>query len=590
MKIIFLLVNKINKHTKMWAIVLGGLLLFGVSACKSNDSVKSHNLMETNLFSSKAINSPVNMAVFLPETDQLIEDNFLQGHIRLTPNAKQSFIAPINVKAKDIGPLQGLLPNIEFDFIQHKQTIIPLQRGLQLTQHPHWDYIVGLGKIWPQEEQKALFKIAMPFSLVEKNQNCVHNGALTFLIDYQGKTSNFYYQISSETCLYFNADFWGKGQVNYQAKVIPTAKTVIENFKDEIANRIKTKNIKELKNKYHDINVAKLSLKNIISREKMTLYGVVDQYHYVSDCQTRHGLYPFCDELVLPSYSTAKSLFAGLAMLRLAKIYPNIYHEKVTDWVPACDQQSWQEVTLGHLLNMTSGHYLSNKDTGDEDAKHSLIFFNAKTHQEKIRYSCRYLPKKQPAGERFIYHTSDTYLLGTALTHFIKAKKGKHADIFNDVLVNDLWPVIGFSPVVYSTRRTIDELQQPFSGYGLFLLRDDIAKLSRFFNQQLLMYSTAQESLLEVKNLKEALQRLDHPSGVKTSYDFLRYSNGFWARKVSDFLGCKKETWLPFMSGYGGISIVLLPDGREFYYVSDSGKFSWRSAIKELHKIKAICD
>jgi hypothetical protein len=43
------------------------------------------------------------------------------------------------------------------------------------------------------------------------------------------------------------------------------------------------------------------------------------------------------------------------------------------------------------------------------------------------------------------------------------------------------------------------------------------------------------------------------------------------------------------MSGYGGISLVLLPQGNIYYYFSDSYVHSFAAAIKELSKSIPIC-
>lgn len=568
-------------------------MLIFFSAAQTSASQKTH-LDKDQLLSSTKFNKPLNMAVFNAKNNALLqpfEEVSFSGRITLKANAKLSSIAAVvgKITPDSASMVRAILPTISFDFVQQQHNIIPLQRSLINTRHPYWDYIVGLGKIWQEKNDQHYFRVAMPFSLIEKNQNCVHNGALTFLINKQGETSNFYYQISSETCLYFQADLWGMGQVSYQKKSFKLAAQVISWFKQEKLARIPTKPLADIKQlaPHKNIKLKSLSLSKEIPASSMSVYGVViNNTHYVSSCQTRAGVYPFCDEMVLPSYSTAKSLFAGIAMLRMEKLYPGIFNEQVSDWVPECNN-NWQGVTFAHLLNMSSGHYLSKKSNVDESAAHGLNFFNAKSHQYKIKYSCQQFPQQVSAGKQFVYHTSDTYLLGTALNNFLKAKKGENADIFNDILVKDIWPAMKLSPVSYKSRRTLDKNQQPFSGYGLFYLRDDIAKFNRFLSQQLSL--SKQDSLLDSTQLKQALQKFKQPSGIKTNYNLIRYSNGFWARKISDVLSCKHETWLPIMSGYGGISIVLLPDNRTFYYVSDSGIFTWIKAIIELDKIQPIC-
>jgi len=47
-----------------------------------------------------------------------------------------------------------------------------------------------------------------------------------------------------------------------------------------------------------------------VTREHMTWYGVVvNDVNYLGGCQTRFGIYPYCESMRATSYSTAKSAF-----------------------------------------------------------------------------------------------------------------------------------------------------------------------------------------------------------------------------------------------------------------------------------------
>ena len=50
---------------------------------------------------------------------------------------------------------------------------------------------------------------------------------------------------------------------------------------------------------------------------------------------TRTGSYAgHCDEMILPSYSTCKCIFAGFALMRLSQLYgPSVYSELIKDWL-----------------------------------------------------------------------------------------------------------------------------------------------------------------------------------------------------------------------------------------------------------------
>ena len=62
-----------------------------------------------------------------------------------------------------------------------------------------------------------------------------------------------------------------------------------------------------------------------VTREHMTAYGfVIGGVHYAGGCETRHGTYPFCDVMDLPSYSLAKSIVGGIGLMRLELLYPGV--------------------------------------------------------------------------------------------------------------------------------------------------------------------------------------------------------------------------------------------------------------------------
>src|SRR3546814_4557408 len=50
-----------------------------------------------------------------------------------------------------------------------------------------------------------------------------------------------------------------------------------------------------------------------------------------------------------------------------------------------------------------------------------------------------------------------------------------------------------------------------------------------------------------------------------------RYQHGFWARDLQGELGCAGPTRVPFMSGFGGITVVTFPNGTAWYSVADDG-------------------
>jgi hypothetical protein len=70
----------------------------------------------------------------------------------------------------------------------------------------------------------------------------------------------------------------------------------------------------------------------------------------------------------------------------------------------------------------------------------------------------------------------------------------------------------------------------------------------------------------------------------------IRYNNGMWAGKVLAKPECAAAEWIPFMSGYGGISVVLMPNDTVYYVFSDGSQFKWAQAAAESAKLKPFCE
>ena len=58
---------------------------------------------------------------------------------------------------------------------------------------------------------------------------------------------------------------------------------------------------------------------------------------------------------------------------------------------------------------------------------------------------------------------------------------------------------------------------------------------------------------------------------------------------IKIFLVVGEDINVPFMSGFGGITVVFLPNSMIYYYFSDNFTFSWYSAVYAAHNIKPLC-
>lgn len=480
-------------------------------------------------------------------------------------------------------------PKFDFEFVQVGARLAPAKRGLNQSPDHNWEWVVEPGYIWDEPDDGGFSRAAIPFALQERNANCAHNGVLTFLFKSTGEISRVAYQIAQETCSYFKFNAWGVAAADYAPGDVANAEAIAEALQAEIASRLPTRPIAEIGADHPGLDASQFGSAADVSPENMTLFGVVlDGVHYVGGCGTRAGLYPYCDEMDLPSYSTAKTIVAGLAYMRLALLNPAVRNARIADYVPACAAAGdWEDVTFEHALDMTTGRYDSTKREADEDAMVSHGFFLVPDHASKIDMACTKFPRRTEPGEVWVYHTTDTYALGTAMQAFWRKEHGSEADFFDNVLVRDLFTPLALSPTIAVTKRTYDSAAQPFAGWGLTYLRDDIAKIAQFLARDLGARDGA--PLIDRDLIAAGLQRDPNDLGLSAAGPLTRYNNGIWAWNIQGYMGCTEPTFLPFMSGFGGISVVMLPGGAVYYYFSDGVEFRWARAAAELNKVQPFC-
>ena len=537
--------------------------------------------------------SPVVMSAYGPAPGADVARHRFEGRLTLHGQARaggfREYTDEYGVTGAADSPHRHL-PEFSFELVQVGQSLVPVRRGAIPGEHPYWEFILGPGRVWQEPGDGDYSRAALPFSLQEVNANCTHNGVLGFVYKGDGSVSRVAYQVSSETCAYFKADLWGLLEARYAPAAVAERSAVAGSYLAEVARRLPRRPIAELARDYPGVDAADFGHPGDVSPAHLTTWGVVvDGVHYAGSCPTRAGEYPFCEVLHLPSYSLAKSMFASLALMRLEKLYPGARRSIVADHVPECVASGhWSDVTFENLLDMASGSYLSPADQEDESAAHADEgFFLRQSHREKIEYACNFFPRREAPGKRWVYHSSDTYLLGTAMSEFLRRRKGEGTDILRDLVVPDLWRAIGLGPAAEISRRTRDAVAQPFTGFGLTLEPDDVAKLAVFLGPE----GELAASLLDQPMYRAALQRDEHDRGlIASTGGSLLYNNGFWALRATDLPGCDDAQFIPFMSGFGGISVVLLPNGVSYYSFSDNREFRFRRAVLGAAKIRGYCE
>lgn len=558
----------------------------------SGDPKKGANAAPPSRFTLAELQTPGEpalrpFAVFGPPPNAKSPSNKLEGKLTLTADAKRLFRSHRDVYGDSDanGKAAQTLPAFSFDFVQDGDRIVPAVRGPVVGTHANWEWVLEPGRAW-DEGTEGFTYASLPFALQERNANCTHYGAITFAFKSNGEVTNAHYQIAGETCAYFKFDLAGSARLTYAPGKVANTAALIAAHRAEVAGRLKTASIADIARLGAD--PAQFGSRLEIDPDDMTAYGfVIDGTHYVGGCQTRAGTYPDCDVLPLPSYSTAKTIVGGLAAMRIEMLYPGALQASVASLIPECSADRWGDVKLADALNMATGNFTSTGMEVDERSEVMLPFFRADTHAGKIKTACTLFPRKAKPGSTFAYHTVDTYILGTALNALWRQKKGATADLYRDVLVDPLWKPLALSTDIYTTKRTYDGARQPFTGFGLTYHRDDIAKIAAFLNDKKGAINGA--PVVDQAMLSAAMQRTPSDRGLVANGPKFRYRNGIWAWDATDYLKCTKETWIPFMSGFGGITVALMPNNTIYYYFSDGDVFAWGRAAAESNRIRKFC-
>jgi len=496
------------------------------------------------------------------------------------------------------------LASFSFQFVQNGSYLIPAQQGLAITGSPAWNYIIGPGRVWQETSDNGYMRASFPFALIERNQNCVHNGEMTFLFNSTKKPniSKVRYQVTQETCMYFKLNMWGQLSATYAPGRAENDQALQNAEAAEVANRLPTKPFSALATDYPNsgISIANFT-QGFKSPADITAYGLfINGVNYVGGCQTRFGAYAFCDNMRLPSYSIAKSSFAGLAMMWLGQQYRSaVYGQLIRSYVPQyVDGGDWTNVTFDNTADMATGNYISASSDADEGSSQERAFLTAEPYSTKIADAFTPFPHKAAPGTTWVYQSHATFILTQAMNGYLQQRQGSGADIFNSIR-DAVFKPLNMSQGSLSTLRTDNSASgKPFGSYGLFFIQDDIAKIGRFLNNHGGVINNAQ--VLDPPRLQESLFRTANPAtlglpvpdkGKPIVPNTFRYHNLFWAKYMTttEFPQYRCNFWVSFMSGYGGNTVLLLPNGATYYIFSDGNEFIWYAAVNEINKIAPLC-
>ncbi len=543
---------------------------------------------------------------------------------------------------KHLGANSGT--SLVLQFVQNGSWLIPVTQGLQYTGSSNWNIIIGYGRVWNETTDNGYTRASFPFTVAEYNQNCVHNGEMTFLFN-GSSVSHVFYQIDYEVCAYWQANFYGNLTASYTPSTISGDTTLENNAAAEIKNRIPTKPFSALATDYPSSGVSTSAfIGQYLHPTYIAGYGLyINGVNYVSSCQTRTDAYAFCAEMRWPSYSVAKSMFAETALSRLGQQFGNsVYNLLMKNYISQYTiGGSWTSTTFDNLADMASGNYNSTGFETDENSTSETNFvgavpyynYNSPTSASKI-YDAFNLFKTTSTtpGTTWVYHSHDTFLLVSAMEAYAQAQLGTSTDIWNKVYA-DVFSPLNVSPGMQQIMRTACNNQStsancssstkvsatgaPIGSHGMYLIQDDIAKIGYFFNNnngaingtQVLDPAREDDSMVRTSNIGLVTADSGFYTGSPIVANTNHYNNDYWTKywTTTEFPPNSGATengglatnpfnstftcqfWIPYMSGYGGNTVLLLPNNAVFYLFSEDYEYYWTYAVEQANLIKPMC-
>jgi hypothetical protein len=275
-------------------------------------------------------------------------------------------------------------------------------------------------------------------------------------------------------------------------------------------------------------------------------------------------------------FSVTKSLGAAVALLRLAQTYGEpVFALKIKDYVTVtAAHEGWEGVTFAHALNMATGigdlapQREPNEVSADENKLKMDGWARARTAKEKLDVSFSYGKYPWGPGEVLRYNCTHTFVLAAAMDSFLKRQAGPQAQLWDMVVAEVFRPLGIFHAPMMHTQEADGGRGIPLLCVGLYPTIDDVAKLTA------LLQDGGQhqgQQILHAGKLAEALYKTEAMglpnNSVKNHFGEGRYHLSFWSVPYRTPNGCFFQ--IPYMSGFGGNLVVLLPNGIAAFRFAD---------------------
>ena len=229
-----------------------------------------------------------------------------------------------------------------------------------------------------------------------------------------------------------------------------------------------------------------------------------------------------------------------------------------------------------------------NDPLADENRPKMLRFLFKRSVREKLDIALSYGKYPWNRGEVLRYNTTQTFVLAVAMDAYLKRREGGSARLWDLVRTEVFGPVGVFHAPAMHTIETDGSPGVPLLGYGLYPTVDDVAKLATLL-QQGGRHDGAQ--LLLGPKLAEALYRgspgAGLPTGSRNRFGEGRYHLSFWSVPYRTGSGCFFQ--IPYMAGFGGNLVALLPNGVTVFRFADGETFDLDSMILAGESLRPFC-
>jgi CubicO group peptidase (beta-lactamase class C family) len=485
----------------------------------------------------------------------------------------------VSLKERASYPGEDLFPRFAMDFIARDDALIPRERSL-IDTRPHgdsyWDVIVGVGKVWREENDGEWSRASFPINLVARYvgevRNCV--GSFVYRADAMSRVA---VQCSQETAVLDAqqlGDVRGAVPATYEPKTFADDAAVLAEYDRSAARRIPMASLGTID---RDGKIAAYFDKSIKTNASTSLGAVyLDGTLYTNPARTRHGIYPYPADMRHGVFSVTKSMVGALALFYFAERYGEaIFDAAISDYVPAfAGLPEWQGVTFSHALNMATG------TRAGEDLLYEPLEL-APDKEAAIRNIAGFGDFPEAPGEEFNYATTNTFVISYALENYVKTREGDGVHWWSLVHENVLEPIGAENFRVLLTRDEDPADRIPILGLGALPNLDEAAKIA------VLIFNEGEHhgrQILNRRRIREALGRTDWRGYRIDSRHGYRHS--FWSAPIRTG-ACRVNA--VYMQGLGANHVIFLPSGVIVFRFMDEDDMNIDSLVRSVENVRSSC-